>query len=145
LKLDAIVEAVAEQLPSEVDPEVQRRKEKYERTGLRYLLTAGVIALVLSVLLYTQYTNLGYFFGSVLLGTVVAWFWFFLAPALGFLYYGKVYLKPKHLPRDEVPATTGVTSRLIEDRPFDYVSSVTEDTTKSLHVRRDESGGKKRP
>lgn len=136
LKLDAVFEAVADQLPSQVDAEFQRRKEKAERTGLRSLLTAGVAGLVLFVLLYTQYTNLGYYFVPVLIGAIMVWFWFFLAPAAGFLYYGKVYLKPKYRPQADVPAPTGVTSKLIEDRPSAYVSSVTEDTTEFLNVPR---------
>jgi hypothetical protein len=135
LKLDAIVEAVADQLPSQVDAGMQRRKEKAERTALIHLSIVGVICLVISVLLFTQYTNLGYFFGSVLFGAIVLMI-FLLVPALGHLYYAKFVLKPKYLPQEaEVPVSTGVTSRLIEDRPFEPApSSVTEDTTELLKV-----------
>jgi len=141
LKLDAIVEAVADQLPSQVDAEYLRRKEKFDRARLTSKLIAVGVALALAVFLYTQYTNLGYFFGVVLFGSIVAWIFFFLLPAAGFEYYGMVHLKPKHLPPGEVPVQADVpaspapTSRLIEDRPSDYVSSVTEDTTKNLHAR----------
>ena len=140
LKLDAIVEAVADQLPSEVDAEYLRRKQKSERARLTSKLIAGGVALALAVLLYTQYTNLGYYFTTVLIGSIVAWIFFFLLPAAGFEYYGMVHLKPKHLPpaevpvQAEVPAPTGVTSRLIEDRPFEPAVSVTESTTELLKV-----------
>ena len=144
LKLEKIVEAVAEQLPSQVDAGFQRRKEKAERGALIHLSIVGVICLIISVLLFTQHTNLGYFFGSVLFGSIVLMV-FLLVPALVHLYYAKFVLKPKYLPQDEyrpqvdndVPFSTGVTTRLIEDRPFESApSSVTEDTTEHLIVPR---------
>jgi hypothetical protein len=132
LKLDAVVEAVAEQLPSQIDAAMQRRKEKAERAAFTHLSIAGAICLIISVLLFTQYTNLGYYFGAVLPGAIVLMI-FLLVPALGHLYYAKS-LKPKHPPLTEVPAPTGVTSRLIEDRPFEPAVSVTESTTELLKV-----------
>ena len=132
LKLDAVVEAVADQLPFQVDAAMQRKKEKAERDAFIHLSIAGAICLIISVLLFTQYTNLGYYFGAVLPGAIVLMV-FLLGPALGHLYYAKS-LKPKHLPLTEVPAPTGVTSRLIEDRPFEPAVSVTESTTELLKV-----------
>jgi len=133
LKLEAVVEAVAEQLPSQVDAAMQRRKEKAERAAFTHLSIAGAICLIISVLLFTQYTNLGYYFGAVLPGAIVLMV-FLLVPALGHLYYAKS-LKPKHLPQEgEAPAPTAVTSRLIEDRPFEPAVSVTESTTELLKV-----------
>jgi len=139
LKLDAIIEAVAEQLPSQPDAAMQRRKEKAERGAYIHLSIAGAISLIISVLLVTQYTNLGYFFGAVAFGSIVLMV-FLLGPALGHLYYAKS-LKPKYLPQeenrpqaDEVPVSTGVTSRLIDDRPFEPAVSVTEGTTEHLKV-----------
>lgn len=136
LKLDAIIEAVEDQLPSQVDAGMQRRKKKAERNALIHLSIVGVICLIISVLLFTQYTNLGYYFGAVLPGAIVLMV-FLLGPALGHLYYAKS-LKPKYRPMaDEVPISTGVTSRLIEDRPFEPAhSSVTEDTTELLNMPR---------
>ena len=54
LKLDAIVEAVADQLPSQVDGEYLRRKEKFGRARLTSKLIAGGVALALVVFFYTQ-------------------------------------------------------------------------------------------
>ena len=143
LKLDAIVEAVADQMPSDVDAEYLRRKKKFERTGLGYLATAGVVALALTVFFVTQYTNLGYFFGAVLFGSIVAWIFFFVLPALSFYFYPKLFMEPKYRPRTEVPSQAGGpaspadTSRLIEDRPFEPApASVTEDTTDLLNAPR---------
>ena len=133
LKLDAIAEAVADQLPSQVDAAMRRRKEKAERGAFIHLSIVGLIGLALTVFFVTQYTNLGYFFGPLLFGAIVVMI-FLLVPALGHLYYAKS-LKPKHLPLTEVPTPTGVTSKLIEDRPFEPApSSVTEDTTEFLKV-----------
>ena len=132
LKLDAVVEAVADQLPFQVDAAMQRKKEKAERDAFIHLSIAGAICLIISVLLFTQYTNLGYYFGAVLPGAIVLMV-FLLGPALGHVYYAKS-LKPKHLPLTEDPAPTGVTSRLIEDRPFEPAVSVTESTTELLKV-----------
>jgi len=143
LKLGGIVQAVAEQVPFDVDAEYLRRKKKFERTGLGYLATAGVVALALTVFLVTQYANLGYFFGSVLFGSIVAWVFFFVVPALSFYFYPKLFMEPKYLRRTEVsaqadvPASPAATSRLIEDRPFEPVpASVTEHTTDLLNVPR---------
>ena len=142
LKLDRIVEAVAEQLPSDVDADYLRRKEKFERTGRGYLVTAGVVALALAVFFVTQYASLGYFFGTVLFGSIVAWIFFFVLPAVSFYFYPRFFMEPKYRPRTEVPAQAevpAVTSRLIEDRPFEPApTSVTEDTTDLLNVPRSE-------
>jgi len=133
LKLDAIIEAVADQLPSREDAGLQRRKEKFERAGLISLSIAGVIGLVLFVFFVYQYTNLGDVFVPVF-AAIIAMIWLLL-PGLGLLYYSKLFLKPKNRPQAGVPASTVVTGKLIEDRPFEPApSSVTEDTTEFLNV-----------
>ena len=58
----------------------------------------------------------------------------FLLLSVGFFFYPKLFLKAKNLPADEGQTTDVVTAKLIEDHPPDYVASVTEDTTKSLHT-----------
>ena len=137
MNLERIVEAVAEQVPSDVDPDYLRRKEKFERIGRGYLLLAVLIALALTVFFVTQYESLGYFFGTVLFGSIVAWFFFFVLPALAFYSSPRLFMEPKHIPRTELPTLPAATSRLIEDRTFDPATpSVTEDTTELLNVPR---------
>jgi hypothetical protein len=134
LKLDAIVEAVADQMPASEDAESQRRREKSGQPSRVALSIHVVIGLALIVFFVTQYEALGYFFGSVLFGTIVAWIWFLL----GIILYPKFIKKDgrNYPPQVEaVPASTGVTTRLIEDRPFEAApSSVTENTTDLLKV-----------
>jgi hypothetical protein len=137
LKLERIVEAVADQLPSEVDAETQRRTENLERSGFRSVLLAGVSGLILFVVLATQYTNLGYYFTAVLIGSIVAWLVFFALPAAGSLSYAKAYLKRKKIPLEKDQPTGVATGKLIEDRPFEPAPpSITEDTTELLNIPR---------
>jgi len=135
LKLERIVEAVAEQLPLDQDTEFLRRKKKFERAGRTSFAVYGVMSLVLTIFFITQYQALGYYFGAVLFGTIVLMFWLFLTAA-GIYHFPKLFMRSRDLPRaGEVPALTGVTSRLIEERPFDpAVPSVTESTTEHLKV-----------
>ena len=138
LKLDAIVDAVADQMPVGEDIELHRRRRMFERTGFGTLKFAAVIGLALIVFFVTQYEALGYFFGSALFGAIVAWVWLVLV-GLGIRSYPKWFIKGiERPPPVEVSPAAGVTTKLIQDRPFEPVPSVTEDTTEHLKVPRDQ-------
>ena len=134
LKLDEIVEAVADQRPSNIDAETQRQRENLERSSFRSLLLAGVSGLILFVVLATQYTNLGYYFTAVLIGSIVAWLVFFVLPAAGSISYAKAYLKHRKIRLEKDRPSDVATGKLIEDRPFEPAVSVTENTTDLLEV-----------
>ena len=151
LKLDAIVELVSEQFPSQEHAELQRRKEGFEKFGMHSLSIAGVIGFVLLLFKATQY-KLILFGPDVLLGSAIAALIGFLLLSLFLFNYAKFFLKGKKNPSvssplvseglsDPVDGANPVTAHLIEDRPSDYVSSVTEDTTRTLKAQRS-TGGK---
>ena len=136
LKLDAVVEAVADQIPVDRDIEQHRRKRMFERAGLGTLKFAGLIGVALILFFVTQYEALGYMFGPTLFGAIVAWVWLVLV-GLGIRSFPKIFMKGSDPPSSvNVPVPTGVTTKLIEDRPFESVPSVTEDTTERLKVPR---------
>jgi len=136
LKLDAVVEAVADQLPAGEDIELYRRRRMFERAGSGTLKFAGVIGIALLLFFVTQYEALGYYFGVSLFGAIVAWTWLVVV-GWGIRSYPKLFMKRSDNPPPvEIPAPTGLTSRLIEDRPFEPVPSVTEATTEHLKAPR---------
>jgi hypothetical protein len=159
LKLDAIFERVSDQFPSAEYRELQRRKERFEKFGMYSLSVAGLIGFTILLFKATQYKLI--FFGpDDLLGVAITALIGFLILSVVLLNYPKFFLRagksprvssphdagspPEHLRAglqseglsDPVDGTNPVTAKLIEDRPSDYVSSVTENTTTSLKVPR---------
>ncbi len=136
LKLDAVIEAVADQMPANEDVELHRRRKLFERAGAKTLSIAGLIAVALVIFFVTQYEALGYFFGVSLFGATVAWIWLVLT-GLGIRAYPQYFMKSgEHRMPVNLPPPTGATSRLIEDRHFEPAPrSVTEHTTDLLQVK----------
>ena len=133
LKLDAIVEAVSDQFPSKEYVELQRRRARFERIGLLCLSIAGLIGFALLLFLAAQF-KLVLLGPEVLFGSAIGALIGFLLLFVFFFSYPKLFMKPKSRPPDENPPSAVVTAKLIEDRPFDSVSSVTEGTTEFLKV-----------
>jgi hypothetical protein len=134
--MDAVIEVVADQMPVGEDLEQHRRRGMFERAGTGTLKFAGVIGIALVIIFVTQYEKLGYYFAPALIGAIVAWLWLVLV-GLGIRSFPKIFLtRGERPPQVEFPAPSGVTARLIEDRPFESVPSVTEDTTEHLKVPR---------
>jgi hypothetical protein len=133
LKFDAIVEAVADQFPSKEYAALQRRKERFEKLGLFSLSVAGFIGFALLLFKAAQYKII--LFGpDVLMWSAIVALIGFLLLSVGFFNYPKLCLKGKNLPADDGQTPDVATEKLLGDRPPDYVSSVTENTTKSLRT-----------
>jgi hypothetical protein len=137
LKLDAITQAVAEQRPSTEYAELQRRKELFEKLGLFSLSVAALIALGLLLAKVTYY-KLILFGPEVLFWSAFGALILFGLLSVFFFNYPKVVMNfDKINPRLNTadPAPAGPTQKLIEDRPFETVPSVTENTTDLLPMK----------
>ena len=136
LKLDAIVEAVADQFPSKEYAALQRRNERFEKLGVFSLSVAGFIGLALLLFKAAEYKVI--LFGpDVILWSAIGALIGFLLLSVVFFNYTKLFSKGRNLPSDDGQKPDVVTAKLIEDRPADYVSSVTENTTSKLHTPRE--------
>ena len=133
LKLNAIVEAVADQFPSKEFAEYQRRKEWFQRIGMICLSIAGLVGFALLLFEAAQY-KAELFGEEVLLWSAIGAFIGFLLLSVFFFNYTKAFVERPTVAGGEKPPEVPATAKLIEDRPADYVSSVTEDTTDLLNT-----------
>src|SRR5262245_12431828 len=113
LKLDAIVEAVSDQLPSKDYAERQRRKERFERLGLVCLSMAGVIGFTWLLYLAIEY-KLIYLGPGILFGSAIGALIGFLLLSVFFFYYPRLFTKAKGRPYEEAQPPDVVTAKLIE-------------------------------
>ncbi len=140
LKLDAISQAIAEQTPSKEYAALQRRKDLFEKLGLLSLSVSAMIGfgLLIAKVAYYKMVLFGpevLFWsatGALIVAALLSVF-FFNFPKL-FMNFEKI--NPRLAPADlSEPAPQ--TANLIEDRPFEPVPSVTDNTTDLLPVRQD--------
>jgi hypothetical protein len=138
LKLDAIVQMVSEQFPTEEYAAMQRRKERFEKLGLVSLSLFAFLAFAL-VFGWAAYVKIILFGADVIFGAAFVAMFVFGLLSVVFFNYPKMFMnfdKVNHrLPASadaELKPTT--TARLIEERPFEPVPSVTEDSTDLLPV-----------
>jgi len=130
-KLAAIAETVAGQFPSKEYAALLRRRERFEKMGVFSLSTAGFVGFALLFFKAAQY-KLVLLGPDVLYTSAIAALIGFLLLSVFFFNYPKFFLKAKGRPpaEDELPAAT--TAKLIDDRPFEPVGTVTERTTDIL-------------
>ncbi|HEX6126169.1 MAG TPA: zinc ribbon domain-containing protein [Pyrinomonadaceae bacterium] len=132
LRLGAIVEAVADQFPSKEFADFQRKKEMFDRIGIFCLSIAGLVGFALLLFKAAQY-KAELFGEEILLWSAIGALIGFLLLSVFFFNYTKAFLKrPVMSSSDKNSFSPAVTTKLIEDRPYDYVSSVTDATTDLL-------------
>jgi len=135
LKLDAVVQVVADQFPSEEYAALQRRKRIFERLGLGALSIAGLIGLMLLLFTVGLY-KLIVLGPEVLFGLSIVAVIFFLPLSVFSIGYPKLFMRfekvnPQLASLDE-STSIQTTGKLLEDRFFEPVPSVTDDTTDLL-------------
>jgi hypothetical protein len=137
LKLDAIVESLSSQRPSEEFALLLKRRRRFEMLGAFFLSMAGVVGLsilIAAVFYYKmQWVGPQILFGSASIALVV-----FTLLSGFFLSYPKIMMKLDRFNVEPMnsPKVEAVTTRkLIDERPFEPISSVTEDATELLPVR----------
>ncbi|MGD9589215.1 MAG: hypothetical protein AB7Q37_00875 [Pyrinomonadaceae bacterium] len=136
LKLDAISNYVSEQFPTEEFARFQRRKAIFEKLSLLSISVSGCIAFAVVMVKAAIYKMLLFGEELILGSAIVALFAFALLSAILFG-YSRLFMRFKTVeenfqPKETVPGRGRPTSKLIEDRPFEPVQTVTEDTTDLL-------------
>lgn len=134
LKLDAVAKVVADILPSEENAALQRRKHILERLGKGALSIAGLIALMSFIFAAALYKLILFGPEVLFLASAIALAVFTVLGA-GLIGYSKLFLPTGTT--DERAAIDGTpsintTGKLIDDRPFEPVPSVIENTTDLL-------------
>jgi zinc-ribbon domain len=137
LKLDTISQLVSEQFPTKEYAALQKRKELFEKLGLFSLSIFGFLGFLF--LLVAGYYKIILFGADVVLAAALAAFIGFGLLAVFFFNYPKLFMKfekinPRLSPTEESAMTGQPNSNLIEDKPFEPVPSVTEDSTELLSV-----------
>ena len=133
LGLKAVAETVAQQFPSKEFAALQRRKTRFRKLGLFSLSMAAFLGFAL-LLFIAAYYKMVLFGPEVVLGSAVGALVGFLLLSVFFFNYPKLFMKAGRLAPDLDPPPPAHTAKLIDDRPPDYVSSVTENTTEILKV-----------
>lgn len=141
LKLDAIVQMVGDQFPTKEYAELRKRKERFEKLGL---ISISVAAFLAFALIFTKaaYYKIILFGADLIFGAAFVALLIFGLMSVFFFNYPKLFMKfekinPRLPAPDESEPMPGDNARLIEERPFEPVSSVTEDSTELLKVKRD--------
>lgn len=142
LKLDSISKSLAEQFPSVEYAKLQKRKERFEKLGLGSLAVSGAIGLGL-ILSKAAYYKLILFGPEVLFWSAVGALALSGLLSVFFFNYPKLFMKFENVNPHLSPSGdhSGVaplpTNKLIDERPFEPVGSVTEHSTELLSSARD--------
>ena len=138
LKLDAVLQVVAELLPSEECAALQKRKRIIEKLGIASLSIAGLIGLM-SLIFAAALYKLVLFGPEFMFWASAIALMVFLMVAAVLIGYSKLFMRfekadPQMAHLDESPSIP-TTGKLLEDRFFQPVPSVTEHSTELLPRR----------
>ncbi len=139
LKLDSIAKSVAEQFPSAEYAALQRRKELFKKMSLGSLAGTAVVGLGI-VLSIVGYYKLLLFGPEVLFWSAFGAFALFALLSVFFFAFPKLSTQFENVRSHPAPPDDGggaQTGKLIEERPFEPVGSVTEHSTELLHAARE--------
>ena len=143
LKLNAIAEAVADQFPSREYADLMRWRERFEKLGVFSLSIAGIIGLALLLFKAAEY-KLVLLGPEILYGSAIGALIGFLLLSVIFFNYPKFFLKAKNRRIVDNERPDVATGKLIVDRTFEPIPTVTESTTDLLPVNRPRRKAEKR-
>jgi hypothetical protein len=137
LKLDAIRQAFAEQKPTGEFASLRKRRELFEKLGIFTLSVFGFIGFtfLLSIAVYYKIILFG---ADAIFGAGLGAFIVFGLFSLFFFNYPKFFMKFDKIDLQIAPAEekriSQPTNKLIEDKHFEPVPSVVEDSTEKLPI-----------
>lgn len=136
LELEKIVQSLAEQKPSTVNASLQKRKDLFDRLGVFSL--SAFLVLGFSYLFYKViYYKLILFGANVLEAFALAFLFIFgLLAVFFFNYYKLVGNNPVNhrLSENDNELKTRDTAKLLEEKSFEPIGSVTENSTEFLYT-----------
>lgn len=141
LKVDAILQMIGEQFPTKEYAQLRKRKELFEKLGLFSLSFAAFLAFGL-IFTKAAYYKIILFGADLIFGAAFVALLIFGLMSVFFFNYPKLFMKFEKI-NPRLPAPEGYEptprsdTRLIEERPFEPASSVTEESTELLKVKRD--------
>ena len=138
LRLDAISHAVSEQFPTKEYAALQKRKELFEKLGLFSLSLSGFLAFAL-ILTRAAYYKIILFGEEVIFGAAFVALVVFGLLSVFFFNYPKLFMRFEkinpRLPHQKEPLVSETQrERVLEEKPFQPVPSVTEDSTELLPI-----------
>jgi hypothetical protein len=139
LKLDTITRVVAEQFPTKEYALLQKRKALFEKLGIFSLSGFGLIAIsfLFAVVIYYKMILFG---PNVLFWSGFAAFAVFGLLSVFFFNYPKLFMKFEkinpRLPPPEQAQISVPTNQLLEEKSFEPIGSITENSTELLHIER---------
>lgn len=139
LKLDAILQAVAGQFPTKEYAELQKRREIFEKLSLFFASGFGLIGIAFLIAIVGYYKMI-LFGADVIFWSGFAAFMIFGLLSVFFFIYPKLFLKfekinPQLSPIEE-KQISHPTNKLLEEKTFEPIGSITENSTELLSVEK---------
>lgn len=136
LELEKIVQSLVEQKPSKANIDLQKRKDLFDKLGLLSLSSFALLGT--SLLFYKVIAYKLILFGeNVLVGFALAFLFIFGLLAAFFFNYPKLVGTSQVNPRlseDDKELKPKDTAKLLEEKPFEPIGSVTENSTELLYT-----------
>jgi hypothetical protein len=143
LNLESAARSLTEQIPAGDRAELARREERIEKFGrLAFIGFLNVLVIAILGLLYAILDRLVFSGNNPIVGILLMAFIVFAMLVLGYVYFRESLkeTRKKIVPVESKPdfAHTATTTRLLDEKQFQPIPSVIEDTTELLPSRKRE-------
>jgi uncharacterized membrane protein YvbJ len=137
LKVDAISQLVAEQTPTQEYAKLQKRKELFEKLGIFSISSFGLMGIGF-LLWKVMYYKMILFGAEAIFWSAFTVFIIFGLLSVFFFNYPKLFMNFDKLNPRLAPAenekVANPTNKLLEEKPFEPVPSIVENTTDLLPI-----------